>query len=142
MSTTPIDTQTASMDFFVQGLTQSYILILLSEVGDKTFFLITILSGKLNKLMLFFFASLAMNMMNALSVGIGSIFPIFLPQIVISIIVIVLFLGFGLKMLYGVVFYKEKDNTEEQEIQENIDKIESAKQMKEPLLQSQVEEES
>lgn len=79
--------------------------------------MITVLSSKFNKILLFLFASLAMNIMNAVSVLIGAIFPIFLPQIVISIIVICLFLGFGLKLLWNVVFYKE-DQEEAHEVEE------------------------
>lgn len=96
--------------------------------------MVTILSGKLNKVLLFFFATLAQNIMNAVSVGIGSIFPLFLPQWVISIIVIALFTGFGLKLLWNVAFYKEKDNAEEEELKEQLEKIENAEDMTEPLL--------
>jgi putative Ca2+/H+ antiporter (TMEM165/GDT1 family) len=109
---------------FKDGLTQSYVLILLSEIGDKTFFMITALSAKFNKVMLFIFSVIAMNIMNAVSVGIGAIFPLFLPKIVISFIVIFLFLGFGLKLLYNVVFYEE-DTDEAQELEENLERIES-----------------
>lgn len=105
------------MDQFLIGLSQSYFLILFSEVGDKTFFLITVLSSKFNRIILFLVSALAMNIMNAVSVGIGSIFPLFLPKIVISIVVIILFLVFGLRMIYTCVTFKEKENPE-QELEE------------------------
>ena len=92
---------------FTAGVYESYALIFLSEIGDKTFFMITVLANKFNKFMLFLFASLAMNIMNTLSVLIGSIFPLFLPKIAISYIVIVLFLGFGLRLIYNVIVYTE-----------------------------------
>ena len=80
--------------------------------------MVTMLSGKMNRILLFIFAALAMNIMNALSVCIGSVFPYLMPKIVISFVVIVLFLGFGLKLLYDVVTNKEEDHGEESELEE------------------------
>ena len=96
-------------------------MIFLAEIGDKTFFLVTLLSSKMNRILLFLFASLAMNLMNALSVCIGAIFPLFMPKILISIVVISLFLGFGLRLLWKVVFYKGDSDDAKEEAQEAID---------------------
>ncbi len=76
----------------------------------------------MNKLMVFIYASLAMNIMNTVSVAIGAIFPLFLPKIVISIIVIALFLIFGLRLIWNVIFFKG-NNDEAAEIEENCEKI-------------------
>lgn len=107
-----IDPTSSSMnqdafELFKMGVYQSFIMIFLAEIGDKTFFLVTLLSNKMNRFLLFIFASLAMNIMNALSVCIGAIFPLFMPKIAISILVIVLFLGFGLRLLYGAACHTE-----------------------------------
>jgi putative Ca2+/H+ antiporter (TMEM165/GDT1 family) len=91
----------------------------------------------MNKFLLWFFATIAMNIMNAISVTIGTIFPLFMPKIVISIVVIALFFTFGGRMLYNGITHKEKEdgeNEEMQEAKEAIEKIEAVNKMKEPLL--------
>ena len=98
---------TTSMDLFTAGLYESYALIFFSEIGDKTFFMITCLSTKFNRFLLFIFAALAMNIMNAVSVLIGAVFPLLMPRIAIQYLCIVLFLGFGLKLIYNCIFYTE-----------------------------------
>jgi putative Ca2+/H+ antiporter (TMEM165/GDT1 family) len=70
---------------FIAGLTQSFILVFLAEIGDKTFIMVMLLANKMNKFLLWIFATLAMNIMNAVSVTIGAIFPLFMPKILISI---------------------------------------------------------
>ena len=100
-------------------------MIFTAEIGDKTFFLVTLLSTKLNRFLLFLFAALAMNIMNALSVCIGSVFPLFLPKSVISVIVIVLFFGFGLKLLFDAFKGKEEDEDEKSKLEEQFSNVEN-----------------
>ena len=102
-------------------------LVFLAEIGDKTFIMVMLLANKMNKFLLWFFATVAMNIMNAISVSIGTIFPLFMPKIVISIIVIVLFFTFGLKMLYNGIRHKEAEGGDDEieEAKEAIEKIEA-----------------
>ena len=111
-------------------------LVFLAEIGDKTFIMVMLLANKMNKLLLWFFATVAMNIMNAISVTIGTIFPLFMPKIVISIVVIVLFFTFGLKMLYNGICHKEAEGGDDEieEAKEAIEKIEAVNLMREPLL--------
>jgi Ca2+/H+ antiporter, TMEM165/GDT1 family len=90
-------------DYFFQGLYQSFLLVFLAEIGDKTFIMVMLLANKMNKFVLWILATIAMNIMNAISVTIGAIFPLFMPKAVISIVVIVLFFTFGLKMFYNAL---------------------------------------
>ena len=90
-------------DYFIQGLYQSFLLVFLAEIGDKTFIMVMLIANKMNKFVLWFLATIAMNIMNAISVTIGAIFPLFMPKAVISIVVIVLFFTFGLKMFYNAL---------------------------------------
>ncbi len=109
-------------------MTQSFLLVFLAEIGDKTFIMVMLLSNKMNKFLLWVIATIAMNIMNAISVTIGTIFPLFMPKIVISIVVITLFFAFGLKMLYNGVFFKEPEggaNDEIEEAKEAIERIEA-----------------
>ena len=94
----------------MSGFTQSFLLVFLAEIGDKTFFMVMLLSSKMNKWLLWIFATIAMNIMNAISVTIGTIFPLFMPKIVISIVVIALFFAFGFKMLYNGLCHKGGDD--------------------------------
>lgn len=132
----PVDPPLSESDLFYAGLTQSFLLVFLAEIGDKTFIMVMLLANKMNKLLLWFFATIAMNIMNAISVTIGTIFPLFLPKILISIVVIVLFFTFGLKMLYNGICHKEAEGGDDEieEAKEAIEKIEAVNNMREPLL--------
>ena len=108
-------------------------MVFLAEIGDKTFIMVMLLSNSMNKILLWFFATIAMNIMNAISVTIGTIFPLFMPKIVISIVVIALFFTFGGKMLYNGITHKENEigvNEELQEAKEAVEKIQAVNMMK------------
>ena len=109
-------------DYFMSGLYQSFILVFLAEIGDKTFIMVMLLSNKMNKFLLWLLATIAMNIMNAISVTIGAIFPLFMPKTVISIVVIVLFFTFGLKMFYNALC--SKDDGGEDELEEARETLE------------------
>ena len=94
-----------------------------------------LLANKMDKFLLWFFATIAMNIMNAISVTIGAIFPLFLPKIAISVVVIALFFVFGLKMLYTGLFVQESGGDEElEDAKETIERLEAIKEKAEPLL--------
>jgi putative Ca2+/H+ antiporter (TMEM165/GDT1 family) len=130
-----VDGGAAMEDLFWAGLTQSFLLVFLAEIGDKTFIMVMLLANKMNKLLLWIFATIAMNIMNAISVTIGAIFPLFMPKFVISVVVIALFFTFGLKMLYtGLCSKEEEGNDELEEAKETLERLEALNQKKEPLL--------
>ena len=109
----------------------------LAEIGDKTFIMVMLLSNKMNKFLLWVFATIAMNIMNAISVTIGAIFPLFMPRYLISVVVILLFFTFGLKMLYTGIFSSsdaEGPNEELEEAKETLERLEAVNEKKEPLL--------
>ena len=108
----------------------------LAEIGDKTFIMVMLLSNKMNKLVLWILATIAMNIMNAISVTIGAIFPLFLPTYLISIVVIVLFFTFGLKMLYAGLCHKDSDNGDDEleEAKETLERLDALNEKQEPLL--------
>jgi len=80
-------------------------LILISELGDRTFILVTIYTAKMNLLLLFLAASLGTCFMHILttlvSSGISQLIPVKLTQI----ITVVLFLLLGIQSVYE--FYKD-----------------------------------
>lgn len=71
--------------------------------------MVTIFSSKLNRLAIFIFGSIILCAMHILSVLIGTAFPLLLSKTVTEIICIVLFLGFGLYMIYNALFDDDDD---------------------------------
>lgn len=129
------DLPASDQELFIAGLTQSFILVFLAEIGDKTFIMVMLLANKMNKFVLWFLATIAMNIMNAVSVTIGAIFPLFMPKIVISVVVIALFFGFGLKMLYTAFCGGSDDGEDEmEEAKETLERLDAINEKKEPLL--------
>jgi hypothetical protein len=59
---------------FGAGFTQSFLLIFLSELGDKTFLLVMIYTGKIKYWILFLVGNLAMCGMHTISVLVGLAF--------------------------------------------------------------------
>ena len=123
-------------DYFFAGLYQSFILVFLAEIGDKTFIMVMLLANKMNKFVLWLLATIAMNIMNAISVTIGAIFPLFMPKTVISIVVIILFFTFGLKMFYNALCSKDDGGEDElEEARETLERLDALNEKKTPLLE-------
>ena len=81
------------------AFTAALLLITISELGDKTFFIAVILSCKYNRKLVFAGVVAALATMTVLSVAVGQIFS-FLPPIYIHYAEIILFALFGFKLLY------------------------------------------
>ena len=82
--------------------------------------MVTLLAPQVNKLFLFLTASFAMCLMNCISVLIGAFLAYLIPQIVISIIVMSRFTGFGLILLYKAYMGKSGDEDEREEIEAEL----------------------
>ena len=120
----------------------------LSELFDRTVLMVMLLTGKMSSAWLFALAVIATNIMNAVSVSIGSLFPLLLPEKILSIVVILMFTYFGVKMCRkGLKGKKDKkggdDTTSSEEggssdsssdMGEAIEKLEAFNEKKEPLL--------
>jgi putative Ca2+/H+ antiporter (TMEM165/GDT1 family) len=81
------------------GFTAGLLLITVSELGDKTFFISAILAMRHPRRWVFLGAIAALAAMTILSVLVGQTAS-FLPRHYVKYAEIVLFLGFGLKLLY------------------------------------------
>lgn len=81
------------------GFTAGLLLITLSELGDKTFFIGLILATRHPRRWVFVGVTAALFVMTVLSVAIGQVVTIF-PEHYIQGLTVALFLGFGLKLLY------------------------------------------
>lgn len=82
----------------INGLVASFSVILVSELGDKTFIITAIMAMKNSRLLVFISSALALLMMTILSVGMGVAVTV-IPKQYTHYASIVLFLCFGLKML-------------------------------------------
>lgn len=81
------------------AFTAGLLLITVSELGDKTFFIAVILSLRHSRRLVFIGVMAALAAMTILSVLLGRVVSV-LPQVYIDYAEIVLFLVFGLKLLY------------------------------------------
>lgn len=77
----------------------------MSEIGDKTFILVTIYAAKMKWWIVFLISTLGMCTMHSLSTGLGTIFVLFIPKLWTQIIAIILFWGMGIHAI--VVSLKE-----------------------------------
>lgn len=84
------------------GFTAGLLLITLSELGDKTFFIAAILAMRHPRRWVFVGATAALFTMTVLSVLIGQVAAIF-PQQYVNGIAAALFISFGLKLLYDAL---------------------------------------
>lgn len=81
------------------ALYQSFLMILASEIGDKTFLIAAILSMRHPRLVVFLGAFSSLAVMSVLSAGIGELLPsLFLPRKWTQLGAAILFFWFGIKM--------------------------------------------
>ena len=81
------------------AFTAGLLLITISELGDKTFFIAMLLAMRHSRRLVFVGAIAALATMTVLSVLLGQIVAL-LPKALLHIAEIVLFIGFGAKLLY------------------------------------------
>jgi Ca2+/H+ antiporter, TMEM165/GDT1 family len=109
------------------GFTAALILITLSEIGDKTFFIGMILATRHPRRWVFLGVTTALFLMTVLSVAIGQVATLF-PPVVVNGLTVALFLGFGLKLLYDALRMKGAGSLEDEQVEalEAVEKREQA----------------
>lgn len=83
----------------IQALTQSFLMIIASEIGDKTFLIAAILAMRHPRLVVFAGAFGSLVVMSILSAAMGHILPTLIPRKWTQVAAAVLFLVFGTKMM-------------------------------------------
>ncbi len=96
------------------AFTAGLLLITVSELGDKTFFIAAILAMRHSRRLVFAGAIAALAAMTVLSVLVGQAASL-LPKQYVSYAEIALFVGFGLKLLYDASKMSAKAECEEAE---------------------------
>jgi putative Ca2+/H+ antiporter (TMEM165/GDT1 family) len=96
------------------GFTAGLLLITLSELGDKTFFIGVILATRHPRRWVFLGVTAALFVMTVLSVLIGQVATV-LPRHYVQALTVALFLGFGFKLLYDASRMKGPGNLVEEQ---------------------------
>ncbi|KAJ1633671.1 hypothetical protein T492DRAFT_979024 [Pavlovales sp. CCMP2436] len=81
------------------ALTASFTLIMVTELGDKTFFIAAILAMRNSRLAIYSGAMLALVVMTLLAVGAGNLAPLLIPKVYTHYAAAALFLFFGVRLL-------------------------------------------
>ena len=102
------------------GFIQSFLLIFLSEIGDKTFFIAALLAAKYGRSISFSGSILALGLMTIISVAIGQIFHAIPTSITQGVpyddyIAVAAFFYFGVKTLFEAYKADDKSSTIEEE---------------------------
>lgn len=97
----------------MEGFLASWSMILVSEIGDKTFFIACLMAMRYPKAIVFAGAIGALAAMTVLSALMGVIVPSVLSVRVTQILAVILFFGFGCKILYDTLCGEEDDGEDE-----------------------------
>lgn len=113
----------------------SFLVILVSEIGDKTFIIAAVLAMRHSRLLIFSAAMSALAVMTLLSALAGSVFPSLISKLYTQLIVSILFLVFGMKM------FKEASEMTGGEAQEELNQVsmELEKKSKDAQVQEALE---
>lgn len=113
------DNSEESSDYY-KAFISSFTVIVLSEIGDKTFLIAAILSMTHNRLTIFAAASSALVIMTVLSALLGATVFQFLPKEYTELIAGILFIIFGVKMLRETMTMESDTSSELEEVEEEL----------------------
>lgn len=117
----------------ITGLSYSFSMTFLAEIGDKTFIMIMIFVPKMNNIILFVASSMSLAMMHTLGALFGGLFQLFIDQYILAIISCLAFFLFGVLLIY------QGKTMQEETIEEKIKEVE--KEMNQSMMSFEVEEE-
>ena len=108
---------------FISAFISSISMIFVSEIGDKTFIIAAIMSMKYNRLLIFSAALSALVVMTVLSAVLGYALPNLLSKYVTHYLACLLFLVFGIKLLYDVTTGETEGIDDEiEEVEKELEK--------------------
>lgn len=111
---------------FIHAFIASISVIVVSELGDKTFFIAAIMAMRHSRLVIYTAAMGALGFMTVLSALLGNIVTKFVPRIYTYYASSILFAGFGVKMLRDGYGMSPDEGTEEyEEVQHEVEKAEA-----------------
>ncbi|RXW13079.1 hypothetical protein EST38_g12777 [Candolleomyces aberdarensis] len=107
-----------------QALLQSFSMIIVSEIGDKTFLIAAILAMRHPRLIVFAGAFGSLVVMSILSAAMGHLLPTLIPRRWTQVAASILFLVFGTKMLIEAKAMKSGNEKIQEEMKEAQEEIE------------------
>jgi len=111
---------------FIHAFIASISVIIVSELGDKTFFIAAIMAMRHSRLVIYSGAMGALGAMTILSALLGNIVTKFVPRIYTYYLSSILFACFGIKMLRDGYLMSPDEGTEEyEEAEHEIEKAET-----------------
>merc|ERR1711972_542189 len=121
----------------VDGLTSSFFMILATELGDETFIIAAVMSMRHPKLTVLGGALLALYFMTVLSAFLGIVLPNLISQEKVRACATVLYIFFGLRLMYiGMKGAEENKEEEFKEVENNLNNpdedVESASKVQKP----------
>ncbi|ORZ19671.1 hypothetical protein BCR42DRAFT_410248 [Absidia repens] len=112
-------------DQLQQSFLFSLLMIIVSEIGDKTFLIAAIMAMKHSRLTVFMAAFSSLFVMSVLSAGLGHVVPNLIPKAYTDVLAALLFWSFGLRMVYeGYHMDPNEGNEEMQEVEEELKQVE------------------
>jgi len=120
------ETLTDSANFgFIHAFIASISVIVVSELGDKTFFIAAIMAMRHARLIIYAGAMSALGTMTILSALLGNIVTKFIPRIYTYYLSSILFACFGIKMLRdGYLMSPDEGTDEYDEVQHEVERAE------------------
>jgi len=103
--------------------TESFSSIIVSELGDKTFFIAAIMAMRYNRIAVVSGALLALFLMTGISTAFGTLVPILLPPHITHIAITILFFFFGVKLLYDAYNHTEEESSERSEVEIELNEV-------------------
>ncbi|CAF1081518.1 unnamed protein product [Adineta steineri] len=115
---------------FIHAFIASLSVIVVSELGDKTFFIAAIMAMRHPRLIIYIGAMGALGAMTILSALLGNIVTKFVPRIYTYYASSVLFACFGIKMLRdGYIMSPDEGTDEYEEVQHEVEKAEATEDL-------------
>jgi Ca2+/H+ antiporter, TMEM165/GDT1 family len=114
-----------------RALFMSFMVILVSEIGDKTFLISAVMAMQYSRLLVFSAAITALLVMTILSALMGQILPSLVSKQYTDIAAAILFFVFGIKLLYDTLKLTGNEVVEEMEEVTQELMVESAKKTEE-----------
>ncbi|KAG2230156.1 hypothetical protein INT48_004026 [Thamnidium elegans] len=102
----------------------SLLMIIVSEIGDKTFLIAAIMAMKHSRLVVFAAAFSSLAIMSVLSAVLGHVVPNLIPKQYTDVCASLLFLCFGVRMMYEAYHMDDNDNEEMMEVENELKTVE------------------
>ncbi|KRZ44773.1 Transmembrane protein [Trichinella pseudospiralis] len=129
-STLPPKSTTDSSSSFSHAFLASCSVVIVSEIGDKTFFIAATMAMKYSRIVVFSGALTALLLMTTLSAFLGSAVHL-IPHHIVTYFSSALFAVFGLKMLRDAYYMTNNEAVEEfEEAQAEVSKLEATRNAK------------